>query len=84
MRQPNHILAKQLVQGALERFTSPDQATHEGDAQLIVLGAILEEVTRGHNPNNNSLRSRARTTAPPLLIGGGTVAIVIELLRAFA
>ena len=32
------------MNGALERYTAEPRQEHEGDAALIVLGAILEEV----------------------------------------
>ncbi|KKN75610.1 hypothetical protein LCGC14_0378480 [marine sediment metagenome] len=44
MAKKNHALAHALVQGALNRYTAEPRQDHEGDAQLIVLGAILEEV----------------------------------------
>ena len=40
----NHVLARTLVQGALVRYTAEPRVDHDGDAALIVLGAILEEV----------------------------------------
>jgi len=43
-RSSNHILAHALIEGALNRYTAEPRQDHEGDAQLIVLGAILEEV----------------------------------------
>ena len=43
-RSGNHTLARALVNGALERYTAEPRQEHEGDAALIVLGAILEEV----------------------------------------
>ena len=39
-RPQDHTLARELVQDALHRFAAPDQDQHEGDAQLIVMGAI--------------------------------------------
>lgn len=42
----NHALARKMVQDALDRYTDPIRSeVLEGDAQLIVMGAILEDVS---------------------------------------
>lgn len=43
--QHNHTLARELIKGALARHANQD--ARDGDAQLIVMGAILEEFTVG-------------------------------------
>ena len=75
----DHTLARQLVKGAMERFTAVPRVEHEGDALLIVMGAVLEEVSNG----SNSWKTRARQTAPPLFTGIVAAALVIELLKRF-
>jgi hypothetical protein len=45
----NHILARTLVQGALDRYTALPRTDHEGDALLIVMGAVLEEVSNSNS-----------------------------------
>ena len=73
----NHALARKLVQDALDRFTAPVREEHEGDAQLIVLGAILEEVGNGR-PNNSgvTIHVGAKTiTALGTVVGGGLAAL---------
>ena len=51
MARHDHTLARQLVQGAMERFTGVPRQEHEGDALLIVMGAVLEEVSNGRPSN---------------------------------
>ena len=51
MNKHGHTLAQKLVKDALDRFTAPSREEREGDAQLIVLGAILEEVSNGSGRN---------------------------------
>jgi len=44
MARKDHTLARKLVSDALDRFASPGHEAHDGDAQLIVLGALLETI----------------------------------------
>ena len=39
----NHTTAWRIIDGANERWNEPERVDHEGDAGLIVDGAILEE-----------------------------------------
>ena len=47
MAHRDHTLARQLVQDALHRFAAIPRQEHVGDALLIVMGAVLEEVSNG-------------------------------------
>ena len=65
MPKHNHTLARKLVRDALDRFADPDRSeVHEGDAQLIVMGAILEEVSNGNRPHGgNGVRGESLSTS---------------------
>jgi len=45
MSHPNHALAREIVRQALHRHASPTEHRRESDDLLIVMGAVLEEVT---------------------------------------
>ncbi len=79
MASKNHALARKLVQDALDRFTAPERIEHEGDAQLIVLGAILEEVGNGHSGWGDKAKAAAMQTVPPFAGMGGLLFLLSVL-----
>ena len=79
-----HSLAKELVQGALTRFSAQPRQEHEGDAQLIVLGAILEEVSNGRNGASGvTIVVGRKTLVGALALMGGFGTILAWLQGAF-
>lgn len=79
-RSGNHALARALIQGALTRYTDEPRQDHEGDAQLIVLGAILEEVGARRN---GGWSERAKANVVPLGSGGGLIGLLWLFLERF-
>tara|TARA_Y100000310_G_C20197400_1_gene585314 strand:+ start:261 stop:548 length:288 start_codon:yes stop_codon:yes gene_type:complete len=92
----NHTLAHKLAADALDRFTTPGERTRPDDwqrqllagqdANLIIGGAILEELMRLNNNGHRSLREKAKAAAIPVLGGGGlatlaTIRVVEFLVR---
>tara|TARA_Y100000310_G_scaffold342781_1_gene447400 strand:- start:41 stop:340 length:300 start_codon:yes stop_codon:yes gene_type:complete len=90
MAHHQHTLSKQLVADALGRFTSTGDVYNHTvedfrpmllkaiDAQIIVSGAVLEEVMRSNGNGRRQLRDRARSAALPVL-GGGSLATLAGL-----
>jgi hypothetical protein len=40
----DHSTARAIIKGAVTRWNGVEREQHDGDAQLIVMGAVLEEV----------------------------------------
>ena len=78
MAKRNHHLAWEMVEEALHRVAA--QEAKEGDAQLVVMGAILEEVSNGRNGSGRL--NKIRQVAPPLAGGAGGAVVILELARA--
>ncbi len=80
MDRRNHYLARKLIQDALDRFAAPERVDHEGDAQLIVLGAILEEVGNGQNNGGLTVHVGVKTLgALVTAAASGVTAVVLTL-----
>ena len=43
MAHRNHTTAWKIIDGANTRWNEPERVNHDGDAELIVSGAVLEE-----------------------------------------
>lgn len=78
MAKSNHTLPQELVQEAWHRVGI--QEAKDGDAQLIVLGAILEKVS--NNRNGNGRFGKVKQLAAPAAGGGGAALVIMELTRA--
>ncbi len=79
MARRDHTLARKLISDALDRFAAPEHEAHEGDAQLIVLGALLEAIE--DRPREFIVMSISRRALAPIgaMIAAGVSAVVAYL-----
>ena len=83
---PMDHLVTEIIDGAYRRWT--DHAPEPGDAQLIVLAALRDEIRQGTlrgtqrgSNGNHRLPDQVRALAPPFATGGGLVAIIYGVLE---
>jgi len=92
----NHTFAHSMVAGAVDRMANDPATVTEFDRLAIILGAALEvseenlRLSRDiitlfrHNPNSHNgprrFRDRAKQSAPPIVMGGGLVGILVAIL----
>ena len=76
-----HTLARKLVSDALDRFAAPEHEVHEGDAQLIVLGAILEVVENGRRSDGVIVITVSKKVGAAISAIAATAAAAVGYLK---
>ena len=73
MNHQNHALARRIIENALANHADPNVAASDADRLLIVMGAVLEEVS-----------GRKSRKGQAVVVGGGVTAFGALYAIAFA